>query len=70
VIFQAREQFQSLQTVNPQFLEEVIVGLKVGARNFEVCGGKSQNFIGSLFKSFYQFTFNRLFYRKKAQASG
>src|SRR5882757_7783257 len=60
VIFQAREQLQSLQAVDSQFFEEVIIGLKVGTRNFEVRGGKSQNFIGCLFKIFHQFGSNNI----------
>ncbi len=54
VIFEARKQFECLQAVNSQFLEEVIIGLKFGARNFEVRGGEIQDLVGSLFKGFHK----------------
>ncbi len=45
---------ECLQAVNSQFLEEVIIGLKFGARNFEVRGGEIQDLVGSLFKGFHK----------------
>ena len=72
VIFESREQFQSLQAVDPQFLEEIIIGLKRGARNLEVRGGEIQNFIRCLFEGFHKLGIKLTapFYRKTTLAFG
>ena len=40
VALQTSEQFECLKTVNAQGLEEIIVGGKLFARNFEMGGGE------------------------------
>src|SRR5579864_7024166 len=70
VIFEASKQFQRLQAVDVQFLEEVVIGLEVGARNLELRRGQIQDFFRSLVQSFHKFASGKLFYRKTAPASG
>jgi hypothetical protein len=53
MIFEAREEFECLQAVNPQFFVEIVAGLKFGARNLEMSGGEIQNFVGGLFDCFH-----------------
>jgi hypothetical protein len=53
MIFQAREQFERLQAVDPQLFVEIIAGLQFGARKFEVRGGKIQDFVRRLFDCFH-----------------
>src|ERR1700757_345081 len=49
VILQARKQIERLQAVDVEGLEEVLVGLQLVARHFEVLCGESQNFVQRLF---------------------
>src|SRR5512146_3036338 len=51
MVLQAGEQFQSLQAVNAQLLEEVVVGRQLFPRHFEVSGRQDQNFVESLLGS-------------------
>ena len=53
VIFEAREQFQRLQAVDPQLFIEIVARLKLSARKFEMSGGKIQDFVCSLFDRFH-----------------
>jgi hypothetical protein len=53
VVFKASEKFKGLQAVDSQFLKEIIVGLKFGARNFELRRSEIQNLIGCLFEVFH-----------------
>jgi hypothetical protein len=53
VVFKATQKFKGLQAVDSQFLKEIIVGLKLGARNFELRRGEIQNLIGCLFEVFH-----------------
>ena len=49
MILEAREQLESLQAVDTQFLEEIIIGMKFRARDFEVRRSEIQDLIGCLF---------------------
>ena len=53
MIFEAREQFESLQAVDPELLVEIVACLKFGPRKFEMRGGKIQNFVGRLINRFH-----------------
>src|ERR1700687_5508695 len=53
MIFQAREQFQGLQAVDPQLLVEIVAWLKIGARKFEMSSGKIQDLVRCLFDCFH-----------------
>src|ERR1019366_4392402 len=53
VIFEACEQFERLQAVDPKLLVEIIAGLESGARNFKMGSGQIQNFLGRLFDGFH-----------------
>jgi hypothetical protein len=52
MIFEARQQFQRLQAVDPQLPVEIVARLKFGSRKFEMGGGKIQDFFGRLFVVF------------------
>src|ERR1700722_2144016 len=54
MIFEAREQFERLQAVDPQLLIEIVARLEVGARKFEMSGGEIQDFVGRLFDCFHE----------------
>ena len=53
MIFEAREQFERLQAVDPELLVEIVARLKFGARKFEMSGGKIQDFVRCLFNCFH-----------------
>jgi len=48
VMLQSRQQVESLQAVDPERLEEVIVGRKLFSRHFKVASGETQNFVKRL----------------------
>src|SRR5947209_469483 len=48
MLLQPREKAERLQTIYAQFFEKIIVGQKALPRDFELCGGKLKNFVGSL----------------------
>jgi hypothetical protein len=47
VLFDAGEKIESLKAVDPELFEEIVVGGELVARNFEMFGGQTQNFVGS-----------------------
>lgn len=53
VIFKAREEFKRLQAVDPEFLVEIVAGLKLGTRDFEMGCRKIQDFVRGLFDCFH-----------------
>ena len=57
VILQLREQIKRLQAVYSEGLEEIVIGGKLLARNFEMGGGESEDFIQRLFGSWHKQSF-------------
>jgi len=53
VIFEARKEFESLKTVDPELLVEIVARLKLGARNLEMSSRQIQDFVSSLFDCFH-----------------
>ena len=53
VIFETGKEFESLQTVDPELLVEIVARLKLGARNLEMSSRQIQDFVGSLFNCFH-----------------
>ena len=54
MIFEAREEFECLQAVNPQFFVEIVAGLKVRARKFEMRGSEDSRYsVGRLLRSLF-----------------
>jgi hypothetical protein len=46
MLFEAREEIERLEAIDAELLEEVVAGIELRARNFEVIGGKLQDFFG------------------------
>ena len=67
VVFKPSEKFKGLQAVDSQFLEEIVIRLKVGARNLEVRRGEIQNFIGCLVEGFHTRGMNHLYFTGKSR---
>jgi hypothetical protein len=53
VVFETCEQFKCLEAVDPELLVKIVTGLQSSTRDFEMRGGKVQDFVGRLFNRFH-----------------
>jgi hypothetical protein len=68
MIFDSREEFERLQAVNSELLVEIVARFESGARNFEMCRRKIQNFLGGLFDRFHDDFYSIVSRQREAMA--
>jgi hypothetical protein len=55
MLLDAGEQVESLKAVDAEFFEEIVIGGKLLALNFEMFGGEAQDFVGGVVNGVHVF---------------